>query len=563
MSLKLISKIKEEKTRNYVECNLEQAIRYADNDPIEAWLNKLLVLDCVKEENMFLMEYPNIDDCELYHVNKDLLFSYKKTSEAFLSAVMSLFVSSHYKNSPNDLQMISDSSSHQIFILTKNLKKNSMIEGLPEIYCAVQVAIEGDLDKDFVEKTNENSSLPPGDLIPWTLSTYFLDTDFPKLKGVRIVRIATHPSAQKLGYGKKTLELLYNYYQGQMYDITKLNKEINNEKISEQDNSKPLLTNVAELNPPVNFSYLGTSFGLTYGLYKFWKSSGFYPTYIKTLKNTTTGEFSCIMLKLIKNENVILNENTTSLVSNSKFNWLFNFNIDFTRRLINLFSYELHEIRLDLAFELLSSSLTIDNDNKIGYNYDQLKLFFSQEDFKRLVKYSKGLLTLNLIIDLVPSLSYLYFNGKIEKNLSYEQTMILIGVGLQKKSFESIQNELDIIKKERTAKNVKNNTNFGIDQTAIMGMFKKIIVKFTDFLKTKYEGMLSNIKSSSTDFNPYDINANNTDLVLNDIDNEIKENPKKELFENKENDKKIKEMSKKIKTEYYSEKISDKKNNKN
>lgn len=210
MSLKLISKIKEEKTRNYVECNLEQAIRYADNDPIEAWLNKLLVLDCVKEENMFLMEYPNIDDCELYHVNKDLLFSYKKTSEAFLSAVMSLFVSSHYKNSPNDLQMISDSSSHQIFILTKNLKKNSMIEGLPEIYCAVQVAIEGDLDKDFVEKTNENSSLPPGDLIPWTLSTYFLDTDFPKLKGVRIVRIATHPSAQKLGYGKKTLELLYN-----------------------------------------------------------------------------------------------------------------------------------------------------------------------------------------------------------------------------------------------------------------------------------------------------------------------------------------------------------------
>lgn len=509
------------------------------------------------------MEYPNIDDCELYLVNKDVLFSYKKTSEAFLSAVMSLFVSSHYKNSPNDLQMISDSSSHHIFVLTKNLKKNSMMEGLPEIYCAVQVAIEGDLNKDFVEKTNENSNLPPGDLIPWTLSTYFLDTDFPKLKGVRIVRIATHPSAQKLGYGKKTLELLYNYYQGQLYDITKLNKEINNGKLNEQDSSKALLSNVSDLTPPENFSYLGTSFGLTYGLYKFWKSSGFYPTYIKTLKNTTTGEFSCIMLKQIKNDNVVLNIKTTSLISDSHLNWLYNFNLDFTRRLINLFTYELHELRLDLAYELLSSSLVNENQNKIGYNHEQLKLFFSQEDFKRLVKYSKGLLTCNLIIDLVPMLSYLYFNGKIEKNLSPEQTMILIGVGLQKKSFEIIENELDTIKKERTAKNVKNNTNFGVDQTAIMGMFKKIIIKFTDFLKTKYEGMLSNLKSDNTEFNPYEVNSNNQELKLNDIDDEIKQNPKKELFENKEQDKKIKDLANKVKTEYYSEKLSGKKHQKN
>lgn len=47
------------------------------------------------------MPHPN--DCELYYVNRDTLFSYKKPTEKFLFNLMSLFISSHYKNSPNDL----------------------------------------------------------------------------------------------------------------------------------------------------------------------------------------------------------------------------------------------------------------------------------------------------------------------------------------------------------------------------------------------------------------------------------------------------------------------------
>jgi N-acetyltransferase 10 len=36
---------------------------------------------------------------------------------------MSLFISSHYKNSPNDLQLLSDSPSHLLFVLLGPLKK--------------------------------------------------------------------------------------------------------------------------------------------------------------------------------------------------------------------------------------------------------------------------------------------------------------------------------------------------------------------------------------------------------------------------------------------------------
>lgn len=37
---------------------------------------------------------------------------------------MSLFISSHYKNSPNDLQLLSDSPSHLVFVLAGPLRKN-------------------------------------------------------------------------------------------------------------------------------------------------------------------------------------------------------------------------------------------------------------------------------------------------------------------------------------------------------------------------------------------------------------------------------------------------------
>jgi N-acetyltransferase 10 len=40
---------------------------------------------------------------------------------------------------------------------------------------------------------------------------------------MRIVRIATHPSAQGKGYGSRALELLIKYYEGQLTDADSAN----------------------------------------------------------------------------------------------------------------------------------------------------------------------------------------------------------------------------------------------------------------------------------------------------------------------------------------------------
>jgi N-acetyltransferase 10 len=543
LSLKLISQIKEEATRNFREINLEQAIRYSDNDPVESWLNKLLCLDCVKE-SMFLAEYPHVDDCELYLVNKDTLFSYKKTSEAFLNSLMALFVSSHYKNSPNDLQLISDSTTHKVFILTQDLKKKP-ISGLPEIYCVIQVAEEGGISKEIVDKSKESDYLPAGDLIPWTLSTYYLDSDFPKLKGGRVVRIATHPSAQRMGYGKKALDCLYNYYQGAYFNISKIDNSDNKEE-EEKSNKAPLLFNLSEIQAPKNFSYLGTSYGLTSTLYKFWKNSGFTPVYLKTLQNSVTGEHSCIMIKIINNENVKLNINSTSIISD---NWLDAFSYDFSRRMLNLLSFDFRKLKVDLASELINEKGSLEVSKDTMSSLKELQMFLTKEDFKRIQKYSQGLLNCNLILDLIPVIAMLFFTRKVNKGLSPEQAMILIGVGLQRKSFEEVEKELDSIKKDKGNKNkTKNLSNFGIDQTSVMGMFKKIVVKFADFAKKIYE----------VDFNKSEENIlqeSNTDISLKfkGVDETMKINPKEDLFKQ---DNKVKDQEKKIKTEYYSNKFS-------
>ena len=59
------------------EVKLNQAIRYADNDPIEEWLNKLLLLDATTVD-MISTGYPNPEDLELFYINRDTLFSYHK-----------------------------------------------------------------------------------------------------------------------------------------------------------------------------------------------------------------------------------------------------------------------------------------------------------------------------------------------------------------------------------------------------------------------------------------------------------------------------------------------------
>eukprot|EP01084_Bolivina_argentea_P209735 357186_1 len=363
-----------ENARRLREISLEEPIRYSDGDPIELWLNDLLCLNCCSEYNvnskisvdLSLNYHPDPSQCELYYVNRDSLFSYNKISEYFLQNMMSLYVSSHYKNQPNDLQLMSDAPAHQLFVLLgpQNGKKarNKVDKIIPDILCVIQVAFEGNLTKKIIKSGLLKGKRLDGDLIPWIMSQQFQDDDFGKLSGVRIVRIATHPNVQSMGYGSKALSLLVKYFEGNLVNIDEAEPPLKKRKIDRNESSDDLVPKVRE-NLPVlltaatqrraeKLHWIGVSYGLTLKLFKFWKANGFFPVYLRQNVNEVTGEHSCIMIRTL----------TSNEVQND---WIHSFCIDFGRRFEHLLAYQFRQLDIITAPSVFNPQASLLENNKI------------------------------------------------------------------------------------------------------------------------------------------------------------------------------------------------------
>eukprot|EP01120_Amphizonella_sp_Union-15-10_P000667 TRINITY_DN10705_c0_g1_i1.p1 TRINITY_DN10705_c0_g1~~TRINITY_DN10705_c0_g1_i1.p1 ORF type:complete len:1026 (+),score=207.41 TRINITY_DN10705_c0_g1_i1:72-3149(+) len=432
------------------EIELKEPIRYAKGDKIEAWLNELLCLDATIKKSI-TSGCPHPPDCDLYYVNRDTLFSYHKASEEFLQRMMSLYVSSHYKNSPNDLMLMADAPQHHLFVLLGPIT-NEMTT-LPEIFCVIQVCIEGALSRQAVQAGLGRGNRAAGDLIPWTISQQFLDDDFPSLSGVRIVRIASHPDFHRMGYGTRALEILHTYYEGRITNLDEFdtvtqplpqrnnqttsnpnpNSNIHNEVIRPRTDIPPLLSKLSQ-RPPEKINYLGVSYGITKRLFYFWKRNGFVPVYLRLTENELTGEHTCIMLKLL--------DPVYKLEFNLSKDWVKEYTFDFKRRYQMLLSYEFRKFKSSLALNILSTGED-DNSRIPELDLKSIGFILTMHDIKRLETYSKQLLDYHVIIDLLPKISQLFFNFKWDDmNLSTAQKVILIGLGLQHKTVDQLAIEL-------------------------------------------------------------------------------------------------------------------------
>ncbi len=481
------------------EVQLNQAIRYADNDPVEDWLNRFLILDATDDQGI-IEGYPQPEDLELYLVDRDTLFSFHKGSENFLKKLVNLFVSSHYKNSPNDLQLLSDAPAHSIFVLCRNIEKNKeSSKSMPDIYAAIQVCEEGGISKNVILNHNKRGFKPAGDLIPWTVSEHYQDNEFPNLKGVRVVRIATHPDCQRMGYGSRALSLLTEFYEGKIINLNENSEELKSEKnkieiakesilkteeIKPRKKLKPLLTKLSDTKPPLIY-YLGTAFGLTKELFNFWRRGDFHPVYLKLTENDITGEHSCIMLKPfnVKEDFLKFDLNQFSNEYGNKIKWLNPYLCDFKKRLTTLLAFDLKDLSIKLSLSLLDPQISAttneakDEDTNFEENIleesikkKELDTFISKYDFKRLELYTKNLVKYQMIIDLIPFIAKFYFLKKFPSvRLAYTQAAILLGFGLQYKSFEKINEEL------------------GLQTNQLLAMFNKMIKKFTSAIRQIYE----------------------------------------------------------------------------
>lgn len=434
--------------RSLREVTLDEPIRYAPGDPVEKWLNKLLCLDVqISKNSKFATRgTPHPSQCNLFIVNRDTLFSYHPVSENFLEKMMALYVASHYKNSPNDLQLMSDAPAHELFVLLPPINEN---EGrIPDPLCVVQIALEGEISKESVRNSLSRGQRAGGDLIPWLVSQQFQDEEFASLSGARVVRIATNPDYASMGYGSRALELLRDYFEGKFTDISEntkprdftvkrvSDKELENTNLLKDDvklrdakTLPPLLLKLSE-KPPHFLHYLGVSFGLTSQLHKFWKNNKFTPVYLRQTANDLTGEHTAVMI---------------SPLASREVKWLEEFAKDFHKRFLQLLSYDFSKFTSVQSLNVIESAKQIQVTPVSQLTKSQLDDLFSPFDLKRLESYANNLLDYHVIVDLLPPISLLYFGGKIDQvKLSSVQSAILLAIGLQHKSIDDISKELNL-----------------------------------------------------------------------------------------------------------------------
>ncbi|VAH87820.1 unnamed protein product [Triticum turgidum subsp. durum] len=439
-------------SRLFKKIELNESIRYASGDPIETWLNELLCLDLANSiPNISRLPHP--EHCQLYYVNRDTLFSYHKESEVFLQRMMALYVASHYKNSPNDLQLMADAPAHHLFVLLGPVNESE--NQLPDILCVIQVCLEGQISQKSAIRSLNEGHAPSGDQIPWKFCEQFQDNVFPSLSGARIVRIAVHPSALRLGYGSAAVKLLSSYYQGEMTvfkdaeedeepDVTVSEAaekaSLLEESIKPRANLPPLLVNLEDRRPE-KLHYLGVSFGLTQELFRFWRKHSFYPFYVGQIPSAVTGEHTCMALSPLNSDDIKAGDSI-------QLGFLEPFYKDFRQRFRRLLGTSFRHLNFKLAMSVLASKIDFSHHEPSEHDTSTtLKLLrdvLSPHDMKRLEAYSNNLVDYHLILDLVPILAHEYFSEKLPVTLHGAQASVLFCMGLQDKDIGATKEELGI-----------------------------------------------------------------------------------------------------------------------
>uniref|UniRef100_A0A8C8GG61 RNA cytidine acetyltransferase n=1 Tax=Oncorhynchus tshawytscha TaxID=74940 RepID=A0A8C8GG61_ONCTS len=483
--------------RSLQEVSLHESIRYAMGDPVEKWLNELLCLDCLNIPRV-ISGCPLPQTCDLYYVNRDTLFCYHKASEAFLQRLMALYVASHYKNSPNDLQMLSDAPAHHLFCLLPPVPPTQ--NSLPEVLAVIQVN-KLSLPSKTMESNASHNILTCSNVV---LSLQFQDPEFGSLSGGRVVRIAVNPDYQGMGYGSRALQQLQLYYEGQFpymdenaqtanSQITSVTSEavsLLEEVLHPRKDLPPLLLKLSERRAE-RLEYLGVSYVLLIVMLGF---------------NDLTGEHSLVMLKEL---------NTVEAPEQGQ--WLSAFWKDFRRRFLSLLSYQFSSFSPSMALNILQNKSTTKTDASSALSSSELSGQFSPYDLKRLEMYSRNMVDYHLIMDLIPAVARMFFLKQLgDVTLSAAQCALLLGVGLQHKSVDQLEKEIDL------------------PSSQLMGLFNRLIRKVVQFFNRIQEKAIEAEMVVSKD-----ISMEPTVKTLNDdLDEAAKEFQEK----HKQDMEKVKEM---------------------
>jgi tRNA(Met) cytidine acetyltransferase len=365
-SVRFMKALKEDPTLNVEHVRLETPIRYPKDDPVEKWLYDTLLLDAEPDR----IEGEPIPELVNYkRIGKEDL----SRDEDLLKGLYGIYVLAHYRNRPNDLAILLDAPHHSARALVYDGK----------VIVSLWVAEEGGLtftSREDMLREAESS----GHVIPSRIALHCGVVDFFKLRGLRIVRIATHPSFTGRGFGSKALTMLESESIG-------------------------------------TYHWVGASFGASEELVRFWLRNGYIPLHLSPSINPVSGEYSLIVVKPLTED---------------AYRYVAQANVEFRIRLIESLYDVYSKLELSIARLLLS----------IGLGGMRVELTQSQE--ARVREYSRGILSYEASCDSVKALAKMHFISKPEDRVKLEgyEEELMIAKLFMGMDWESIRRTLKIDK---------------------------------------------------------------------------------------------------------------------
>ena len=231
---------------------MSEPIRYGEGDPVESWLYDVFLLDAEVAE-LDERDFRDVEEGNLVFEKLDVERIFLEDEET-LRQFIGIYVYAHYRNNPRDIAILADAPNQNAFVVRTSSGK---------VVCSLQVAEEGGLPKAVIDLLKDGEVVQ-GNIIPDLMLKYYGYDNFARAKGLRVVRIATHPELQGRGVGSFALKKLVEYAEAGDY------------------------------------SWVGAVFGATDSLLRFWMKNGFVPVHVSPKRNPESGEYSTAVIRPLR-----------------------------------------------------------------------------------------------------------------------------------------------------------------------------------------------------------------------------------------------------------------------
>lgn len=188
--------------------NLHHAIRWSNDDPLEAFLNQLLLLDikgvaCSDTKPLVEANY------QVRQVTaKQLLFD-----ERLLKQVFTLLMQAHYQSRPSDLRQLLDAPYLKLWVLECGKLHDRSVIGV--LLCCE----EGGFDQDdkLLTLIATGQRRPQGNLLSQSLVQRSGQTAWCHYRSLRVMRIAIDPDHRRKGLASQLIETMEAYLTKHQY----------------------------------------------------------------------------------------------------------------------------------------------------------------------------------------------------------------------------------------------------------------------------------------------------------------------------------------------------------